>query len=149
MTATSRWTGAAFASDLDQAKSYLHEGYDWSTRLLDAAADDIDDRARARLQTGIGGMLCVRTGHYTDGMARLEDARGICERLGDQRGLGWVDFYSGIAGWDDDSLDHSIARFELARETFEATGVRPGQLLAALLSAYAHGHAGHWPGPAP
>jgi hypothetical protein len=138
------WLNAmeATTKDLTESRSYLAEGYDWSTRLLDAAAGDLDDRLKARLLTGIGGMLCVRAGKYEEAVHRLEEAHMLCEAAGDRRGVGWTEFYSGVAGWALQPLEDTIRCFARAESIFADTGPQLGELLSILLNAYAHGHAG-------
>ena len=138
------WLNAMEAStkDLTESRSYLAEGYDWSTRLLDAAGSDLDDHSKARLLTGIGGMLCIRAGKYEEAVRRLEEAQTLCEAAEDRPGVGWAKFYSGMAGWDLRPLEDTIECFARADSIFAETGSRHGELLAVLLGAYAHGHAG-------
>ena len=141
------WLNAmqATTKDLTESTSYLAEGYDWSTRLLDAAGGDLDDRLKARLLTGIGGMLCVRAGRYDEAVQRLEQAQTLCEAADDRRGVGWTEFYNGIAGWALRPLDDTIGCFARAESIFADTGPRLGELLSVLLNAYAHGHADRVP----
>ncbi len=100
------------STTMTDATSFLKEGYDWATAMLDAAGDSMPEKLRARLQMGTGGLLCVRLGRFEEGLERLKEAEAIFEGLGDQRSLAWTKFYQGIAGF-------GLMPFEDLTKTFE------------------------------
>lgn len=122
---------------LTDARSFLDEGYDWATKLLDAAGADFPPKNRARLQSGIGGLLCVRAGRYEEAIERLSEARSILGEVGDHRLLGWALFYDGIAGWGLRPLGETIELFLQAKAHHEEAEDLGGRLFSTVLAALA------------
>lgn len=116
--------------------SFLNEGYEWATSILAAAGADLPDRLRGRLQIGIGGLLCIRTGRFEEALERLTEAGAIFEGAGDTRNLGWAIFYRGCAGAGIVSRDETLATFEkstaLHVEADDKIGVFSGNLLTGV-----------------
>lgn len=118
---------------MDDSTSFLREGYEWSVSMLEAGGDDLPDVLRARLQLGIGGLLCVRLGRFEEARSRLAEAREVFEAHGDERSLGWTTFYEGIAGYGTVPIEDSIAIFEEALRLHTAAEDRVGMATSALL----------------
>ncbi len=140
------WMNAMEADthQMTDSRSFLAEGYDWATALLDAAGDDLPAKIRARLQSGLGGMLCVRSGRYREGVERLAEAQALFEELDDARGLGWAVFYDGVAGWGLRPMQESIKIFRRSLEIHEKSDDKAGQLFASLLLGTTLGVAGEY-----
>ena len=113
--------------------SFLNEGYEWATSMLAATGEDLPDKLRGRLQLGTGGLLCVRTGRYEEGVERLAEASAIFEELGDTRNLGWATFYRGIAGAGLVSRDETLATFEKSTALHEAAEDKLGVILGTMV----------------
>lgn len=92
--------------------SFLNEGYEWATSMLDAAGDVLPSKLRGRLQLGTGGLLCIRTGRFEEALERLDEAAAIFEAEGDARNLGWATFYRGCAGVGIVPFDETLATYE-------------------------------------
>lgn len=120
-----------------EARSYLTEGREWATVLLDAAGAELPAKTRARLQMGIGGLLCVRAGRYDEAAERVADAASLFEAVEDDRGLGWARFYDGVAGWPLRTADDTVDRFVRARAMLQDIGDRGGEAYSTLLLCYA------------
>jgi predicted ATPase/class 3 adenylate cyclase len=118
-------------------RSFLGEGYDWSSSLLDAAGPDLPLKARARLQMGIGGMLCPRAGRYEEAVERLADAASLFDALDDQRGCGWARFYDGTAGWSLRPLDETIGMLQQSKNLLHDVGDLGGETYSTLVLGYA------------
>lgn len=118
---------------MSDSTSYLREGYEWGTTMLDAAGDDLPPKLRARLQTAIGGLLCIRIGRLDEALERLDEAARIFQAEGDTRNLGWATFYRGAAGGIDSSLSETLEIFEqsvaLHSEAEDRFGVLMGNVL--------------------
>ncbi len=127
---------------MSDARSFLAEGYDLSVALLDTAGPDLPTKTRARLQSGIGGMLCVRACRYREGVERLAEAQALFTELGDDRGLGWAFFYDGVVGWGLRPIDDTVAIFKRALATHGRSGDQAGALYTTLLLGSALGVAG-------
>ncbi len=117
--------------------SFLREGYEWATTMLDAAGDDLLEGIRARLQMGTGGLLCVRLGLYEEALERLAEAGEIFERLGETRNLGWATFYRGVAGFGLMSVDDSAETFSRSLELHTEAEDNFGILMSRLLLSFA------------
>lgn len=119
---------------MSDSTSYLREGYEWGTTMLDAAGDDLPPKLRARLQLAIGGLLCIRIGRFDEALERLDEAAKIFEADGDTRNLGWATFYRGCATFSvDSSRSESLEIFEqsvaLHTEAQDMFGMLVGSLL--------------------
>jgi len=116
--------------------SFLREGHQRATTMLEAAGDELPTKLRARLQMTIGGLLCIRTGRFEEALVRLDDAATIFEATGDTRNLGWATFYRGCAGVGLVPLNETIATFEkstaLHTEAEDIFGMIVGRLLIGL-----------------
>ena len=124
------------STTMSDSTSFLKEGYDWATAMLDAAGEAVPEKLRARLQLGIGGLLCVRLGRYEEGLARLKDADAIFERVGDRRNLAWVRFYQGIAGFGLMPIEATIDTFEQALALHTEAEDPLGMALSTLLTGF-------------
>jgi hypothetical protein len=118
---------------MTDSRSFLAEGYEWSLRLLEAAGDHLPAKLRARLLSGVGGMLCVRSGRLEEGMQLLGEARQIFDELNDQRGLGWALFYDGLAGWGIRSTGETTGLFERSLACQKKAEDPAGQMFSELL----------------
>jgi hypothetical protein len=127
---------------LTDARSFLDEGYDWATRLLDAAGDDLPPKVRGRLQSGTGGLLCVRAGRFEEAIERLSEARSIFGEEGDDRQLGWAVFYDAVAGWGLRPLEDTSNMFLTAHALHEKSDDMGGVFFSSMLAALALGAAG-------
>jgi predicted ATPase/class 3 adenylate cyclase len=121
------------STTMTDATSFLNEGYDWATAMLDAAGDSLPEKLRARLQMGTGGLLCVRLGRFEEGLERLKEADAIFEALDDQRSLGWTKFYQGIAGFGLMPPEDVASLFERALTLHTAAEDRLGVASSTLL----------------
>lgn len=121
------------SAEMSDSTSFLREGYDWSTSMLEVGGDDLPEVLRARLQLGIGGLLCIRLGRFDEARERLAEAREIFERLGNDRSLGWATFYEGIAGFGSVDLEQSIRTMEEAVRLHERAEDRFGRSASTLL----------------
>jgi predicted ATPase/class 3 adenylate cyclase len=122
---------------LTDSRSFMAEGYDWATALLVAAGTDLAPRTRARLQSGLGGMLCIRAGRFQEGIDRLAEAQTLFEELGDKRGLGWALFYDGVAGWGIRSAEETLQMFERSMACHVEADDMAGQQYAGILTSWA------------
>lgn len=129
------WMNAMEATPSHAAglRSFLDEGHAWATALLDAAGPDLPLKSRARLQTGIGGLLCVRSGRYEEAVDRLRDAIASFEAVGDARGRGWADFYDGVAGWSLRDPEETVDILQRARSTLHDAGDVAGESFSMLI----------------
>lgn len=118
---------------MSDSTSFLREGYDWSTSLLEAGGDMLPDLLRGRLQLGIGGLLCIRLGRFDEALERLAEARRIFESHGDERSLGWVTFYEGIAGFGQVDLHESVEKMEKALSLHQAAEDQVGMATSLML----------------
>ncbi len=147
MTALTRffWMNAMEAdAHTTDARTFLAEGYDWASALMDAAGERLPGKTRARLQSGVGGMLCVRAGRYQEAIDRLAESQAIFQELGDPRGLGWSLFYDGVAGWGARSPSETIEIFRRALQSHTEAADKAGQLFSTLLLGWALGFAGEY-----
>ena len=120
-----------------ELRSFLGEGYDWSSTLLDAAGTELSPKIRARLQMGIGGMLCARAGRYDEAIVRLTDAASMFDTIGDERGRGWACFYDGVTGWSLRPLDATIERLQRSRAMLHDVDDVGGETFSTLVLGYA------------
>lgn len=127
---------------MTDSRSFLTEGYDWAVALLEAAGEELPTKTRARLQSGIGGMLCVRSGRYTEGVERLKEAQRLFRDLDDDRGLGWSLFYDGVAGWGLRPIEETADIFRRSQEIHARSEDKAGRLFSGLLLGWALGVAG-------
>ncbi len=118
---------------MTDSRSFLAEGYEWSLALLDAAGEDLPAKLRARILSGVGGMLCVRSGRVEEGIQLLAEAQRIFKELDDQRGLGWALFYDGIAGWGIRSAEDTTSLFESSLVCHTKAEDPAGQMFSELL----------------
>jgi predicted ATPase len=131
------WLNASEADTrtLRDGRSFLAEGHSLASQLLDAAGANLPDKVRARVQTGIGGLLCVRIGRYDEAVERLTEAEELCERSGDTRGVGWAVFYRALAGHSLRPLDESLEMYQRARAAHREAGDTFGEFTDVLLIA--------------
>jgi predicted ATPase/class 3 adenylate cyclase len=131
------WLNASEADTrtLRDGRSFLAEGHSLASQLLDAAGANLPDKVRARVQTGIGGLLCVRIGRYDEAVERLTEAEELCERSGDTRGVGWAVFYRAMAGHSLRPLDESLEMYQRARAAHREAGDTFGEFTDVLLIA--------------
>ncbi len=113
--------------------SFLQEGYDWATAMLEAGGDVLPETLRARLQMGTGGLLCVRLGRYEEALGLLRAAAEVFERADDRRNLGWASFYQGVAGFGMVPTDVSLSAFRRAMDLHTEAEDPIGSALAELL----------------
>ncbi|HVR33334.1 MAG TPA: adenylate/guanylate cyclase domain-containing protein [Acidimicrobiia bacterium] len=119
---------------MSDSTSYLREGYEWGTTMLDAAGEDLPAKLRARLQLAIGGLLCSRIGRFDEALERLDEAARIFQAEGDTRNLGWATFYRALGSVGVDSspiealeiFEQSVALHSEAEDRF---GVLMGNLM--------------------
>ena len=139
------WMNAAEADPrtLTDGRSFLAEGYSLTVRLLEAAGDELPPKLRARLQTGIGGLLCIRLGRYTEAVERLAEAEELWAQLGDTRKQGWAVFYGAVAGVSLRTNDETLGMYRRALALHTEAEDRFGQLTDTLLISAALGMAGH------
>ncbi|HSJ33569.1 MAG TPA: adenylate/guanylate cyclase domain-containing protein [Acidimicrobiia bacterium] len=140
------WMNATEADPrtLTDGRSFLAEGYSLTVRLLEAGGDDLPAKLRARLQTGIGGLLCVRLGRYTEAVERLDEAEELWEQLEDPRNLGWAVFYAAVAGYSLRTSDQTLDMYQRALELHLEAEDRFGQLVDTLLISSVLGGAGRY-----
>lgn len=123
---------------MSDSTSFLREGYDWATSMLETAGDELPETLRARLQLGIGGLLCVRLGLFEEALNRLAEAAEILQRQEDERNLGWARFYQGIAGYGLVEPTESEALFNEALRLHTGAEDRFGIAMSTLLLGLVH-----------
>ncbi len=124
------------STTMTESTSFLQEGHDWATAMLEAGGDSLPDKLRARLQLGTGGLLCVRLGLFEEALTRLDEAAAIFTKLDDRRNLGWATFYRGVAGFGLVPIEESAETFRQALNLHTEADDRLGMGLSTLLYGF-------------
>lgn len=98
---------------LQDSTSFLEEGRRWSELMLESESE-LPDKIRARLLTGLGGLLMVRLGLFEEAISHIKEARELWEEIGNVRNLGWAHFYEGVASWSQVPIAETIDLFDQA-----------------------------------
>lgn len=134
----------AYATDVDvtsleDSVSFLDEGRRWSEMMLEA---ELPPKIRARLLTGLGGLLLIRMGRFDEAVAKVREAQEIWEDLEDERNLGWAVFYEATASWSQVPIDETVAMFDRATGLHERAEDRFGTLTSSFMRGLAKAAAG-------
>lgn len=134
----------AYATDVDVTRledsvSFLGEGRHWSEIMLEA---ELPPKIRARLLTGLGGLLLIRMGRFADAVKKVREAQKIWEGLEDDRNLGWAVFYEATASWSQVPIDETVAMFDRASTLHERAEDRFGTLTSTFMRGLAKAASG-------
>ncbi len=133
-------------TSLENSVSFLDEGRRWSELMLEA---ELPAKIRARLLTGLGGLLLIRMGRFEDAVSKTREAQKIWKDLGDDRNLGWAVFYEATASWSRVDLDETVAMFDRAAGLHGKAEDQFGTLTSSLMRGMAKVAAGDVEGARP
>lgn len=100
-------------TQMEESTSFLEEGCNWSELMLEA---DLPPKIRARLLTGMGGLLLIRMGRFEEAVRAVTEAQTLWKELGDKRNEGWAIFYEGTASWSLVPIERTIELFDKSTE---------------------------------
>lgn len=134
----------AYATDVDvtsleDSVSFLDEGRRWSELMLEA---ELPPKIRARLLTGLGGLLLIRMGRFEEAVAKVREAQEIWQELEDERNLGWAVFYEAVASWSQVPIDRTVALFDRSTELHTSVDDRFGKFTSSYMRGLATAAAG-------
>lgn len=134
----------AYATDVDvtgleDSVSFLDEGRRWSELMLEA---ELPPKIRARLLTGLGGLLLIRMGRFEEAAAKVREAQEIWQALEDERNLGWAVFYEALASWSQVPIDRTVALLDRSTELHTNVDDPFGKFTSSYMRGLARAAAG-------